>query len=306
MRSRNLGRWLVRWGDSGPADVSLICFHHAGAGPSVYRHWADLLPDRVAVCAVHLPGRGTRFREPLLANIYDMAEAVATEITEHIEPPFAFFGHSMGAVLAFETAGLLQVAGAPGPRLLIASGRAAPHLTSRERRVADLPRAELAAELSRWGATPRQVLSDPDLLDAVLPIIRADLGAIEAYRYAPGEPLDCSVAALGGADDPTVNEDELRGWQQHTRAGFSLRVFPGCHFFYQEHEKHVVAEIAAILRQPSATAVLASRHPAGRLAAGTGPTATGAWVLYPGPAPDDGAAPVRGTLRREHFPLRWP
>jgi surfactin synthase thioesterase subunit len=276
MRSRDLGRWLVCWGDSRPADVSLICFPYAGAGPAVYRHWADLLPDRVMVCAVHLPGRGVRFGQPLLANICDMAEAVATEITGRIEPPFAFFGHSMGAVLAFETARVLRVAGAPGPRLLIASGCAAPHLTGRERPIADLPRAELAAELSRWGATPRQVVADPDLLDAVLPIIRADLRAIEAYRYAPGEPLDCPVAALGGADDPTVNEEESRGWQQHTRAGFSLRVFPGCHFFHQEHENHVVAEIAAILRRPSTTAVLASRHPAGRLAAGTGPTA--AWL----------------------------
>lgn len=248
MQSQSLGPWLVNWRhDDARTSVRLVCFPYAGAGPTVYRTWRDHLPDSVAVYAVHLPGRSSRLGEEPLTSIGGMAQAVAPQIRDLLEPPLVFFGHSMGALLGYEVAKLFHLAGYSEPRLLIASGRTAPHLLSREPETYRLPREALVETLVKVGGTPAQVVADQDLLELVLPMVRADLRAIDTYCHEAGEPLNCPVLALGGLGDDAVNEDELRGWSRHTVGGFALRMLPGGHFFLKEDERRVTAEVSAAL-----------------------------------------------------------
>jgi medium-chain acyl-[acyl-carrier-protein] hydrolase len=242
--------WLLRWGEErAHTDVRLVCFPHAGAGPNVYRTWRHHLPDRIALYAVCLPGRGNRMGEQPLTNIVAMARELAPVVRELVEPPMVFFGHSMGAVLGYEVARSFHAAGRADPSLLAVSGRTAPHLLSREPKTHHLPRDEFVETLLKAGGTAPEVLADEDLLNLVLPTVRADLEAVDTYRLEPGEALACPVLALGGRADAAVDEQELGGWRQHTTGSFTLRMFPGGHFFLQEDEKGVTAELAvAMLR----------------------------------------------------------
>jgi pyochelin biosynthesis protein PchC len=205
------------------------------------------LGDEVEVLAVQYPGRQDRRREPLVPDIATLAARVAEALRPwHETGPLAFFGHSMGAIVAFETARRLERAGGNGPVLLFASGRRAPGHTVHET-VHQRDDAGLIAELRRLSGTDASLFADDELLRAVLPAIRGDYRAIETYRADPGAVVACPVVAMVGDSDPRVSVADAARWAEHTTGGFSRHVFPGGHFYLTGQAPAVTARVRDVL-----------------------------------------------------------
>lgn len=213
------------------AVLRLFCFPYAGGSDVTFRTWPMELPAGVEVCGIQLPGHGSRVSEPLIDRVEPLVDALAPMLVPYLDRPFAFFGHSMGAIIGFEVARRLRRDGAREPEYLFVSGRPAPQLPDVERRTFDLPEPEFLDELRRLNGTPKEVLEHPELLQLTLPIIRADFALCQNYRYEPEAPLDCPILAFGGVGDDEVSHEQLRAWSEQTSASFSQRMFPGDHFF---------------------------------------------------------------------------
>jgi medium-chain acyl-[acyl-carrier-protein] hydrolase len=247
-------RWLPTVRPWSRAGLRLFCLPYAGGGASVYREWAGALGDSVEVCPVQLPGREARFGEPAFTRIGPLVEALADALGPHLDRPFALFGHSLGALVAFELARRLRRSGRPGPSHLFVSGCRAPQVRRAERLVHTLPDAAFRQELRRLGGTPAELLANDELMDLVLPTLRADFALCETYEYADGFPLPCPVTALGGRDDGAIGRDDLEAWRVHTTARFAAHVLPGDHFFVRSARARVLAEIRRALGAGGGTA----------------------------------------------------
>ncbi|HEY6804794.1 MAG TPA: thioesterase II family protein [Pyrinomonadaceae bacterium] len=224
-------KWLRSPRPNPQAQLRLFCFPYAGGSDLTFRTWPRELPPDVEVCGVQLPGHGNRLRENSIDRIEPLVAALAPQLLPYLDRPFAFFGHSMGALISFEVARWLRRNHAPKPECLFVSGRPAPQIPDPERRTYDLPEPEFIEELRRLNGTPREVLEHPELLQLMLPIIRADFGLCQNYRYQPETPLDFPIIAYGGTGDVEVSYEQLRGWHDQTSASFSQRMFEGDHFF---------------------------------------------------------------------------
>jgi medium-chain acyl-[acyl-carrier-protein] hydrolase len=240
-------RWLSRPRATSSAELQLFCFPYAGGGPNVFRRWARLLPASVEVHGVALPGRAFRLDERPRDRLGQLADELATEFLDLPHAPFAFFGHSFGGLLSFEIARRLDRAGAPLPVELFVSACPPPHLRPPGPAVHGLPDGAFKERLRELGGTPVPVLDCAELMNLVLPVLRADLTAFETHRHEPGPPLPVRMTAFGGADDRLVEPETLDGWRLHTCERFAVRVFPGDHFFVHSDEEAVVAAVAATL-----------------------------------------------------------
>ncbi|WP_433677854.1 thioesterase II family protein [Nocardia sp. CA-119907] len=234
-------RWIRRFGPAPDAPHRLVCFPYAGGSASYFFRWMQALAPDIDVVAVQYPGRQERRTEPVIDDIDRLAEHIAAEVLPWIDRPTAFFGHSMGAILAFEVALRLERAGTRITELFV-SGRRGP-ATSRDERTYLAGDAELLADVVRLGATDASALADPEIAAMVLPPIRGDYRAIERYRWAGGPQLHCGITALAGDADPKTTVDEVAEWRSHTRGGFGLRQYPGGHFFLNQHADAVHAVI---------------------------------------------------------------
>ncbi|CCH31886.1 Thioesterase [Saccharothrix espanaensis DSM 44229] len=185
------------------------------------------------MCPVVLPGRETRLRETPLTTVADIATPLAEAIKAHADRPYALFGHSMGSVVAYEVARRLTTAPRPPLRLFV-SGRRAPHLPARRAPLHPLRQDEFVHAVAKMGGTPRELLDQHDLMRMFLPGLRADFTVNETYAPLPGPVLDCPVSALTGDTDPEVTVPEVRAWADATVGPFSLRVFPGGHFYHSD------------------------------------------------------------------------
>ncbi|AGP59500.1 thioesterase II family protein [Streptomyces rapamycinicus] len=211
----------------------LFVFPHAGAGASAYRLAAHL-PETVEVCTVQLPGRENRLAEPALTSLDDAVAALAPLIADHTDLPYAFFGHSMGALIAFETARRLRALGTRLPDRLFLSSMRAPGLPDRDPRHT-LPDDKLLATAEFDGV-------DPELQELLLPLLRADLTLCETYTHRAEAPLPCGLTVLAGSDDESVDRTELSGWREHTSADFELHLFPGAPHLYVRGAERQLAE----------------------------------------------------------------
>lgn len=217
-------------GGQGPA-IRLFCFAHAGGGAAVFRPWQARLGPQVEVCPVVLPGREARWREPPCTSMDELIAVIMRQLRRRIDRPFALFGHSLGAAVAYELCRKLFPTPDSGPVLLLVSGRRAPHVAARGRPAHRLPREDFVAYLRSLNGIPPEVAGHPQLLDAFLPVLRADFGVNETYA-PPREPrLRVAVSAFLGADDPLVNVADMLCWRDVTTSGFRLRVFTGDHFY---------------------------------------------------------------------------
>ena len=243
------GGWLQWPMARSDAALRLFCFHPAGVGASVYRQWGFGLPSSVEVAAVQLPGRANRLKEPPVADIPLLVDALVLNLAPHFEGRFAFFGHSMGAVLAHELAHALRIRGLPSPSHLIVSGRKAPTVANRFPPLRHLPVHVFVAEInSRYGAIAPQILHHQDVLNLLLPCLRADIAALENFVPPARPPLDIPIAAFGGDSDGQTPVENLEPWRQETTADFGVRVFPGGHFYLDPLREKVLAEVEAVLR----------------------------------------------------------
>ncbi len=233
--------------------IRLVCCSYAGGNASAYAHWHAGLPDDIEVCAVELPGRGARFREPPLRTMGALADHVMASVLPLVDARIVLFGHSMGGALALELASRLVDVGMP-PSALAVSGCAAPHLPSRRRRrLHDLPRDELVQELNLLEGLPAGMLDADAFIDLFLPTIRADLECRETWRAAI-RAVPVPVHVLAGADDALVALDDLGEWQRYSSLPVSVRVFGGEHFFIDSHRAEVLAHLREILGEPPASA----------------------------------------------------
>jgi medium-chain acyl-[acyl-carrier-protein] hydrolase len=172
-----------------------------------------------------------------------LVRAIAEALEPRFEQPFAFFGHSLGAVICFELARLLRKERGIEPACLYVSGCRAPQLRTERAATYNLPESEFVAELRRLNGTPDSVLDHPELMRLMLPIIRADFEISQTYSYLPDEPLSCPISAYGGLQDTEVARESLEAWQGQTTASFSLKVFPGDHFFIHSARSAFLLEL---------------------------------------------------------------
>lgn len=235
-------RWLRRYHRSRPGAATLVCFAHAGGSASYFFPVSAQLSPALDVVAVQYPGRQDRRAEPHLDSIAAIADAVLPALRPLAGGPLALFGHSMGAVVAYEVALRLERAGAPPLTRLLVSGRRAPSRV-RVGTVHERDDDGVVVELESLSGTQAGLLSDPETREMILPAVRADYRAIETYRCAPGSVLSCPIVALIGDSDPQVTVDEARDWVRHTAGPFDLRLFPGGHFYLQEHAAGVIQVI---------------------------------------------------------------
>jgi medium-chain acyl-[acyl-carrier-protein] hydrolase len=230
--------------------VRLLCFPCAGAGASLYQSWIGALGPEIDVWPIELPGRESRWGEPLIVRMAPLVQRLVHDLESALEPPFSFFGHSMGAFIAFELARKLRRDGGPLPTRLIVSAARAPQIPDSDQPLHAKPDAELLKEIRRLNGIPASLLDTPDLVKILLPTLRADLAVCETYTYRDrGEPpLSCSVSAYGGADDHAVPRHFLAGWRHQTTADFNVRIFPGGHFFLQTARDALLRVISEELR----------------------------------------------------------
>ncbi|MFJ4989688.1 thioesterase II family protein [Streptomyces sp. NPDC088732] len=239
--------WIRRFQPATPGSVPLVCFPFAGGSAGYFRPLPALLGPGVDVLAVQYPGRQDRRNEPVVDDIPRLAELICDALAPMADRPYAFFGHSMGALVAFEVVRCLALRGRREPAVLFVSGRRAPSVV-RDDRVHLKSDADLVTELRSLGGTDAAILADDELVQMILPAVRGDYRAVETYRApVPQAVLDVPIAALIGDQDPRVSVEEVSGWRDHTSAGFSLKIFPGGHFYLGEAAADVAAEITATL-----------------------------------------------------------
>ena len=213
--------------------VRLFCLPHAGSGAAAFYRWRRMIDPAIAICPVLLPGREARISEPCLRSTAAAVGALMEASADLTDRPYAIFGHSMGALLAWCWAVALEQAGRPAPRCLIVSGRVAPQVAGAQPALHLLDEEEFTAGLeAQYGGQTSALLSDPELRALFLPMLRADLALVASYRHQPSPRLTCPILAVAGVDDPSVSEAGLQAWGELTSSTFELERLPGDHFYH--------------------------------------------------------------------------
>ncbi|HEX2190639.1 MAG TPA: alpha/beta fold hydrolase [Longimicrobiaceae bacterium] len=241
------GRWLVTPRPRPAAPVRLLCLPFAGGAASAYRAWPELMGEDVEVSAVQLPGREMRLREPPFDRVEPLVAALADVLDPTLDRPYAVFGHSMGALIGFELARELRRRGRPLPVALVASGRNAPHLPARDPLMHPLPEPEFLERLRTFEGTPEAVLEHQELMQLLIPLLRADFAVNEAYTHREEAPLDLPLLAMGGDADPEVSREGLEAWSGYTTGPFTLEVYPGGHFFLNPLAREVTRAVRGVV-----------------------------------------------------------
>jgi medium-chain acyl-[acyl-carrier-protein] hydrolase len=240
--------WFPATRRTGSPTTRLFCFPYAGGSAGAFVRWSDGLPSHVEVRPLQLPGRGNRLSETPIASFDDAINGIVTALTPLLDRPFAVFGHSMGALLAFEVTRRLRRDGKPAPLHLFVSGRRAPHLH------ADWPPTdsdtEVEALLRDLQGTPSEVFENIDLMRLLLPAIRADFAICRSYRYEAEPPLECPLTVFGGTEDIESEDGRLQAWRMQTAGPCVTRIFSGGHFFLQSAAQSLLSLVGAALLKP--------------------------------------------------------
>lgn len=240
--------WIVRFAPAEAPRLRLFCFPYAGSGASVYRLWNTLLPPDIEVCAVQPPGRENHFGTPPITSMPRLVDGVRAAIAPLLDRPFAFFGHSLGAVVAYETALALARDTGVEPHLLIVSGHRAPHLPPTRPRIRHLPDAEFLREIVLLNGMAPELLENRELVEFFLPVLRADFELAESYGAPLAADLRCPLLALGSRDD-YVSEAAIEAWAAATTGPANTRIFDGDHFYLNTHRSALVAAVGAAVQQ---------------------------------------------------------
>lgn len=230
------------------APMRLFCLPHAGGGASLYRHWDASLSSVAEVCAVQLPGRETRLTEPAISNLRLLIPQLVDALEPYIDKQYAVFGHSMGALIAFEMTRELRRRGRPLPCQLFLASYCAPQLLSRSSK-ADTIQAEAAKQVAATGVVPDELKHE--LLAAFVPTLEADTRLCEGYDFVDEAPLPCPIAAYRGLTD-YVRDDQLAGWRAQTSGAFHAQTFLGDHFFVRDTPRGVTQAVQRALARPRA------------------------------------------------------
>lgn len=236
--------WLLCRKRRPGAGVRLYCFPHSGGSAGEYLRWSDRLPD-VEVWGLQLPGRGSRLEEAPLTTMTDLVSGLVEEV--EFCPPYAFFGHSLGALVAYETARAVSERGLPAPVQVFLSAYGAAHLHRPGPALHELDGPGLIQAIEQeYGALPPELHEDPELRRLVMRGLRGDLSILATYRHAHVDPLDVPFTVLGGSDDEETS-DRLAAWSSYTTGSFDLRIFSGDHFYFREQADDVLGFLADAL-----------------------------------------------------------
>ena len=239
-------RWIQRPCVRAHARVRLFCVPHAGGTADLFSGWARVADPAIELALIQLPGRAGRLREPRITSMQGMVDRLGEALAPFLDLPFAFFGHSMGALIAFELARRLE---GHMPERLFLSACPAPQRARRGPRVGAMNDEQLIAFLSALGGTPPAVLKNSELLKLVVPFVRSDFELVEAYEFRPGPRLKTPFSICFGSTDPETEPNDIACWGNLTEAGYEARVFAGNHFFLTTATTELVAWISAALLQ---------------------------------------------------------
>lgn len=226
--------WFEELSRAGPPALRLFCFPYAGGSAEIYRSWQAWFPEQVDICLVHLPGRGKRIGEQAFTVLTSLVNTIAQQIQLKTNVPYALYGHSMGALISFELGRKLFRMYPNGPEHVFVSGHRPPQLRKSEPPTFNLPHDEFIAELRRLNGTAPEVLSNPELMEIFMNLLRADFKAVETYVYSPGEPLLCPITVYCGTRDEHVPVESCKAWQDQTSSNCTVRTFAGGHFFIRD------------------------------------------------------------------------
>ncbi|MCB0165294.1 MAG: thioesterase [Anaerolineae bacterium] len=238
-----LDTWIYKPKPNPQARLRLLCLPYAGGGATIYRTWPAHLPPEIEVWAIRLPGREVRLSEIPYTQMLPLVQTLAQVLSQYVNSPFALFGHSMGAILSFELTHWFRKAQLPGPMHLFVSGHRAPQVPDRKPQLHHLPTADFVKELKDYNGTPKAVFQEPELMQLILPLLRADFTLVETYTYLPKPPLDCPISVFGGQDDTLVSLADLEAWRTQTSSHFNIRVYPGDHFFLRDAQPSLLRDI---------------------------------------------------------------
>jgi surfactin synthase thioesterase subunit len=227
----------------------LLCLTYAGGGARSYDSWQQLLPQTVDAQTLRLPGRENRIDEPLPLDLRALAKEVAAEVGPYLRGRFAIFGHSMGALLAYELTHALRTSFGIEPACLFVSGMRAPDRIGRMARYGNLDEDDLRSAVGTMGGTDREVLANAELWELFVPIIRSDLAMCDNYTHVPTEPLGCPLVAYGSKQDTDLDDESLHHWGAHTTGPFQTRMFPGSHFYFQRWPEALAMDLINRLHQ---------------------------------------------------------
>ena len=234
-----LSPWLLQIVRAAESPTAMFCFPYAGSGASIYRRWNSLFATEVDLYAMQAPGRETRFLEPFVNSVQELAAAAADAIQNVTDKPVILFGHSLGAICAYETARVLENLGRP-PELLIVSGRQCPGSPSKRAPISHLPDGQFLNQVRNYNGTPAEVLNNAELMDILLPLIRSDFALAERYRPKSDPLLTCPILALGSLDDEWLDVASLEKWATLTQGPFETHWFPGDHFYLNSQAQELV------------------------------------------------------------------
>ena len=251
--------WIAYQRSNPGASLRLFCFPYAGGGASAFLNWSSILPPSVEVCPIQLPGREHRLKEPPFTRLPELVLAIRQALDPYLDKPFVFYGHSMGGLIAFELARLLRREHGPQPLHFFASGCRGPQTIDTERITHDLPEPELIEELRTLDGTPDEVLENPELMQVMLPLLRADFEVVETYEYTIEPPLAFPISAFGGLQDEKIERHHLEGWREQTTGYCSVRMLPGGHFFMRTAQRDMLRMIAQELQQVADSIARAQR-----------------------------------------------
>ncbi|WP_158601735.1 thioesterase II family protein [Solilutibacter pythonis] len=230
----------------------LICLPYAGGSQYVFTPWIQALEGRIDVIAPELPGRGRRIMEAPKTRLRDVVHWLSNELHDVLHGDFALWGHSMGALLAYELARTLAANERAMPRHLFLSGARPPQLPRHTERYHELDDAALASKLSQMNGTPVEVLADSDLMALILPTVRADFAICETYHWHPDpHTLHVPMTVIGGDQDPDIPVAKLQGWRSCTNGPVSIIEMAGHHFFLRDQVEAITDVLVETLISPT-------------------------------------------------------
>jgi surfactin synthase thioesterase subunit len=237
------GAWYSVQQARARCDVRVVCFPYAGGSASIFRGWSAWMPPTAELWTAHLPGRDRRISEEPYSDVASLVGAAVDAFVSYIEPPYALFGHSMGAIVAFEFAHELARRGAAPPLCLVVSGQHAPHLADDRPPIHDMPDADFLDAVGRLNGTPREVRESAEIMDLLMPVLRADFAAVETYTCGRRPPLRCPIVAYAATDDELITPDQVSPWSEHSTSGCRVVMFSGGHFFVQSSAERVARQL---------------------------------------------------------------
>ncbi|WP_437612221.1 thioesterase domain-containing protein [Sorangium sp. So ce834] len=245
--------WLSHWTARTDAKLRLFCFPYAGAGGAIYRDWAKSLPAHIDVCPIEPPGRFARSKEKQPRSMSEFIDGIERGLDDMLDLPFACFGYSLGALMAFEWARSLRRRRGIEPTCMVVAASRAPHVPARLPPISHLPASEFLRRVQqRYGAFDRVIQEDPELLQLVGKIMQVDLEVLERYECGGEAPFTCPFTAIGGTDDPGAKREDLDAWGSHTVGGCDVRMVDGDHFFIRTRGQELLDAVRSAVQAPGA------------------------------------------------------